>query len=227
MNARKKNAARRRAAARRGKRDTQPVPRPAGSAARADGAARQRQARRLSRKVKVFSSNPLITALVAAVVTCAGTWVVTREFDAQNQAAANAATIQADRSEQAAERAERQQAVRAEAEDVTYGISPVPGAQHSEPELIVENRSNGWIRDIMLYIPMPNSSSVDIGNAAGVSWAAYGIGPDPIGQWFAMELPDILVHSARAWAVSRGQTTQKWRQSLGDVWSRNLSMGLR
>jgi hypothetical protein len=146
---------------------------------------------KLSRGLKAFSSNPLITAVFAALVTCVGTWAVTHEFDVQNQGAANAATIQADRSQQAAQRAERLQAVRAEAEHVTYGISPVPGAPQSEPELIVENRSDGWVRDIMLYIPLPNSKTINVGNPAGVAWASYGLGPYPFGEWLAMELPDI------------------------------------
>ena len=138
-----------------------------------------RQAR-LAKGWKTASANPLVVALVGAV---AGGLVV-YALSPKNQAAANQAQI-------SAEQQQKVSALEHDASEVTYGIGPVPGARPPTPELIIENRSGGWVRNVVLYVPDPSAVSGQpfyvIPGVAGAEEIGIGRG----GPYFSIQLPDL------------------------------------
>jgi hypothetical protein len=101
---------------------------------------------RLAKVWEIANSHALIVALVSAVIG----GVITYLASPKNQDAANAVTINAAKAQQA-------NALRRYADQVTYGLGPAPSSNSRSrtPQLIIENRSGGWVRNVTLIVPVP------------------------------------------------------------------------
>lgn len=99
---------------------------------------------RFLRDMAIAVAGAVAGALVAGIIT----YTVTPK----NQSAANAAQIKAAQAQEAS-------TLRQYAQEVSYGLGPAPGRNNGSPQLIIENRSNGWLRDVTLILPIPTSGN--------------------------------------------------------------------
>ncbi len=91
---------------------------------------------------KAASANPLVVMIIAAVISVLATLLITDP----HQGAANEATIQAQQEATAA-------ALSHNAELVDFGLS---SASHGgAPQIVIQNRSSGWVRNMTLVISVP------------------------------------------------------------------------
>ena len=139
-------------------------PRP-GGAGRSSAPHRKTQSR--SAKVwRAASANPLVVAVAAAVVSAVisvpTTLLIANQLD---QGSANAATVQAQQDAAAA-------ALSHDAELVGFGLATAP---HSgSPQIVIENRSSGWIRNMTLVIPVPVRKTTEADGSVTFSIPNFG-----------------------------------------------------
>lgn len=144
------------------KRTARPGQRPGRSRA-PHGQARSRSARAW----KAAIANPLVVAVVASVVTTVISIPATLWINNHlHQGVANEATIQAQQDAAAA-------ALSQDAKLVTFGLG---SASHSSsPQIVIENRSSGWVRDMTLVIPVPVRETREADGGVGVSIPSFGL----------------------------------------------------
>lgn len=139
---------------------------------------------------KAASANPLVVALVSVVVGALAAIPATISVDDHlHQGAANNATVQAEQDQAAA-------ALSHDASEVILG----QGLR--SPQLVIENTSDGWIRNITLLVPVPVQETREPGGGVSVSIPNFSI-YSPVfggftGVWFSGNsayfhepLPDI------------------------------------
>ena len=104
-----------------------------------------------------------------------------------NQRATNNAAVQADRSAIQADNAAAAAAVRKDAEQVTYWL------QGSTPQMMIQNSSDGPIRDITIFLPESEhgKASALIHLPPGFQGAQVGIELTGKGSYLYYTLPDI------------------------------------
>jgi hypothetical protein len=132
-----------------------------------------------------------LVAVVTLIITVFATLWTDNHL---HQAAANEATVQAENDQAAA-------ALSQDAELVNFGLGSAPHS--SSPQIVIENRSSGWIRNITLVIPAPvressnsdGSVSISIPNftiySGGVDNGSEGVLGTPSGVTFREPLLDI------------------------------------
>jgi hypothetical protein len=101
---------------------------------------------------KAVESHPFLVALVSTIVGVVLGGIITYGITPKNQAAANAAQIKAEQAQEAS-------ALRQYAQQVSYGIGPAPASNNGSPQLIIENRSSGWLRDVTLIVAIPTPAN--------------------------------------------------------------------
>jgi hypothetical protein len=168
--------------------------RPARAAARRTARPGQRQGRPSS----VTSANPLVVAVITVIVTViltAGASIPTGIYigDRLHQGAANEAAVQAAHASLAA--AESQ-----DAELVDFGMGTDP--KTGRPEVVIENRSSGFVRNVTLIVPAPVQATSNADGSTSVSLPNFASGFDggsgssgivgtPDGIFYRDPLPDI------------------------------------
>lgn len=155
----------------------------------------QQQQSRLKSMWGAASANPLTAAIVSAVITGLVTVPVTIIcYNSIGQSGANNATIEA-------EKDATQTELMQDAELVSYGLGDT--SPNSSPQIVIENRSYGWIRNVTLTIPISFSGGngsfssqgiivypVEGNGPQGVNITGRGINTPPTGN-FRDPLADV------------------------------------
>lgn len=149
-----KNAASKKRTARRGQRPGRP---------RAPhGQAQSRSAKGW----KAASANPLLVGVICAVVGAAMSIPATLWVNNHlHVGAANEATVQAQQDAAAA-------ALSQDADLVDFGLGSAPHS--SSPQIVIENRSSGWIRNLTLVIQVPVRETTEPDGSVSVSMPNFG-----------------------------------------------------
>jgi hypothetical protein len=135
-----------------------------------------------------------VVALLAVLLTAGASIPTTLVLnDSSHQGAANEAAIQAQ--QEAAEAALSQ-----DAELVDFGLGTAPHS--SSPEVVIENRSSGWIRNLTLLVPMSERETTNSDGSVSISVPPFSVYADggsgdsgmlgtPDGIFLQDPLPDI------------------------------------
>jgi hypothetical protein len=124
----------------------------------------------LAKASKAVNASPLIAAIVTAVISIPAsflTGVLTANH--LHQGAANEAAIQGQQQAAAA-------ALNQDAELVDFGLGTVPHS--SSPQIVIENRSSGWIRNMTLVVPVPVQQTREANGEVNINFPSFGIYTD-------------------------------------------------
>jgi hypothetical protein len=126
-------------------------------------APRGRPQSRFTKSWKAASANPLLVAVVTVVITIFATLWTNNHL---HQGAANEATVQAEQDAAAT-------ALSQDAELVDFGLGSAPHT--SSPQIVIENRSSGWIRNLTLVIPVPEQKTTEPDGSVSISFPNFAV----------------------------------------------------
>jgi hypothetical protein len=133
------------------------------------------------------STNALVVAAFGAVIASITAAVLALYLVSPDQGAANKAVVQGQQEQQNS--AELQYA-----EQVTYGLGTVRTGQN--PQLMIFNKSTGWVKDITIIIPIPDQSNNGritlpgfkvVNGMVGMEQVGVGVG----GAYYSFQFPNL------------------------------------